>query len=81
MRTRLAAREDWNAQPMCPDRIELPLDLRFTAHEYNRLVEGLIPEGMEDKRFVFLKDRTLWFHRSWVGECIYQVDLAKDQRG
>jgi hypothetical protein len=62
---------------MSADRIELPLVLRVTEDEYCRIAEGLIPQGMEDKWSIFLEGQTLWFHRSWAGECVYKVDLEK----
>jgi len=32
---------------------------------------GLVPEEIEDKWFIYWEDDTLFFHRSWTGNCIY----------
>ena len=33
-------------------------------------------EQMEDKWFIYWKDDTLFFHRSWTGFCIYVIRFA-----
>jgi hypothetical protein len=33
---------------------------------------------MEDKWFIYWKDDTLFFHRSWTGFCIYVVSFAAE---
>ena len=40
--------------------------------------QGMIPEVMEDKWFIYWKDDALFFHRSWTGFCIYVVRFAAD---
>ena len=40
-----------------------------------KLQEGLIPESMEDKWFVYFEDPFLYFHRSWTGTPVYRVEL------
>ena len=42
---------------------------------------GLIPEAMEDKWFVYWRDDTLFFHRSWTGICIYVARFVADGDG
>jgi len=37
-----------------------------------------VPGQMEDKWFIYWKDDTLYFHRSWTGSCIYVVHFAKE---
>jgi len=38
--------------------------------------EGLLPQQMEDKWFIYWQDDALYFHRSWTGFCIYVVRFA-----
>ena len=40
--------------------------------------QGVIPEVMEDKWFIYWNDDALFFHRSWTGFCIYVVRFAAD---
>lgn len=49
------------------------LDHTFTADEMMRIQTGVVPEEMEDKWFIYWKEGTLFFHRSWTGACIYEV--------
>lgn len=39
---------------------------------------GLIPEQMEEKWFIYWQDNKLYFHRSWVGYCIYVVHFLAE---
>ena len=32
---------------------------------------------MEDKWFVFLEESTMYFSRSWTGNCIFTVEIKK----
>ena len=41
--------------------------------------QGLIPEVMEDKWFIYHADGRLHFHRSWTGFCIYEVELIEEE--
>lgn len=74
-----ATRQSWpNLKPLPEQRAQLFLNRQFTQDEYDLIGEGLIPEAMEDKWFIFLEDDVVYLHRSWTGFCIYQVSLAKD---
>ncbi|MGD8456353.1 MAG: hypothetical protein PVF83_08220 [Anaerolineales bacterium] len=74
-----ANRNSWENQPLPPQRTILTVKRSFREEEYNTLAKGLIPKEMEDKWFIFMENKTLFFHRSWTGVCIYQV-LFDDQR-
>lgn len=56
----------------------LKFERSFTQNEFENLAEGLIPETMDDKWFIFLENNWLYCHRSWTGACIYQVGLTVD---
>ena len=51
----------------------LLLEEVYTAAEFNNITEGLIPERMEDKWFIFYEAPVLYLHRSWTGFCIFAV--------
>ena len=63
---------------MPAERAQLSLDLSFTDAEFQKLIFGRIPEQMEDKWFIFFEPPWLHFHRSWTGDCIYQVRFHSD---
>lgn len=68
---------DWKNEPLPTKRVTVCLDRRFSLAEMNSIRRGLVPEQMEDKWFVYWKDDTLFFHRSWTGFCIYAARFAK----
>jgi hypothetical protein len=77
-----ATRQSWpNVQPLPEQRAPLSLQREFTDEEYELIRRGLIPEAMEDKWFIFLEGDVLYFHRSWTGFCIYQLNLGKEGAG
>lgn len=74
-----ATRQSWsNLQPLPVQHSILSLQREFTELEYERLCNGLIPERMEHKWFIFLEADVLYVHRSWTGYCIYQLSLTRE---
>ncbi len=76
-----ASRDSWKALPYEGAFRSFPCAEVFTADEWKRLRQGLVPEVMEDKWFVFFEDPFLYFHRSWTGELAYRLRLAADESG
>ena len=73
--------DSWKHLPV-PSQLEpLGLDTHFTAEEFARLEEGLIPVQMEDKWFVYYADAWLRFHRTWTGAYIYGIRLEVSANG
>jgi hypothetical protein len=62
-------------------RAIVPTNLVYKAEEFEKISYGHMPSGMDDKWFIFLENRTLYFHRSWTGNCIYQVAFVPTDRG
>ena len=74
-----ATRQSWsNLQPLPVQCSPLFLQREFTEQEYERLCDGLIPDRMEDKWFIFLEADILYVHRSWTGYCIYQLSITRE---
>ena len=73
---RTAKPTDWTTEALPSKRITIRLDRTFSPQEMKSIRRGLIPEQMEDKWFIYWKDDTLFFHRSWTGYCIYVVRFA-----
>lgn len=73
-----AQASDWQTNPLPEERITIPLERTFSPEEMSRIRQGLIPEEMEDKWFIYWQEDTLYFHRSWTGNCIYIVHFAAD---
>ena len=77
-----ATRQSWpNPNPLPAQRSQLSLQRAFTEQEYERISLGFIPDSMEDKWFMFTEGGTLYIHRSWTGNCIYQLTLIKQGTG
>jgi hypothetical protein len=73
-----ATRQSWTNKPLPAKHSRLSLQRTFTEQEYERISLGFIPERMEDKWFMFTEEDTLYVHRSWTGNCIYQLALIKE---
>jgi len=69
---------DWKIEALPLKRSTISLDRTFSSQEMERIQRGSVPEQMEDKWFIYWKDDTLYFHRSWTGFCIYVVHFAKE---
>ncbi len=70
-----ATASSWQHQPMPELRVTLPYVRSFSADEYETISFGWIPREMEDKWFIFLEQDWLYIHRSWTGNCIYQLEI------
>jgi hypothetical protein len=76
-----ATRGDWKTTPLPAARKAIPFDRSYTAEEFAWVKEGLVPECMEDKWFVFYEEPWLYFHRSWTGYCVYQLRFEPADSG
>jgi hypothetical protein len=75
-----ATRDSWKEVKLLSEKhTRLHLNRIFTEKEFQKISLGLIPQAMEDKWFIFLEDNILYFHRSWTGECIYQITFIKQE--
>lgn len=62
-------------------RALLQLAREYTAQEFKSIIEGLVPQQMEDKWFIYYEEPWLYLHRSWTGFCIYIVRFEKSIAG
>lgn len=69
---------DWKTEPLPSKQSTIHLDRTFSPEEMTRFHAGLIPQQMEDKWFIYWHEDTLFFHRSWTGNCIYIVHFATE---
>ena len=63
----------WKTRPMPEQTAFIPFHRRYSTSEMQSIRQGLIPEEMEDKWFMFMAGDTLFIHRSWTGHCIYHI--------
>lgn len=78
--TEIATTTTWKHEPIDnPKRIDITL--HFTDKQFLKLTNGLIPQQMEDKWFVFYENDWLYFHRSWTGYGLYKAQLIKEKDG
>ncbi|HEX7528261.1 MAG TPA: hypothetical protein VF425_04075 [Thermoanaerobaculia bacterium] len=76
-----ATSRSWKTEPFPANRGRLKLDGSFDQAEWESLQQGVIPEEMEDKWFIYEEGGWLNFHRSWTGFCNYRVRLRKTPKG
>jgi len=63
---------------MPQDKVILPIKQKYSKEEYNKLKQGFIPKVMEEKWFIYFEEQKLYFHRSWTGLCVYELNFIKD---
>ena len=69
---------DWRTKALPSKRITIRLDRTFSPLEMKHIRRGFVPGQMEDKWFIYWKDDTLFFHKSWTGTCIYVVRFVSE---
>lgn len=77
----VAKRGDRDTLP-CPEQREwFDLSLALTRDEASRIQAGFVPQGSDDRWFLFVEDGVLYCHRGWTGECIFGVRLEPGREG
>ena len=66
--------------PECQETFIIELPFSVTEDWKNRLMDGHIPENMEDKWFLYSEDNLLYICRSWTGYCMYKVHFLEGNR-
>jgi hypothetical protein len=74
----LATRASWSDIDTNGPFDEIPWRAAFSSHDFERIRRGSIPQGMEDKWFVFFEEPNLFLLRSWTGFCIYRVTFTRN---
>lgn len=72
-----ATPDDWKRLPF-DATAPIPYRARFSAAQFEALSQGLVPEAMEDKWFIYFAGGDLCFYRSWTGEAVYRLTLAAE---
>jgi hypothetical protein len=73
--SRPATKADWKTLEPPTAREPLNYEQTFDAADADRLRDGLVPQAMEDKWFVYCQAGWLYLHRSWTGALIYWLRL------
>ena len=79
-RIKIANADSWKRLKMPEETASLAIDKIYSVEEFEVLSRGLIPEVMEDKWFIFMRNNWLFFHRSWTGICIYQANFEAKEK-
>ena len=61
--------------------VPLPYQATFNAQQFARLKRGFIPQGMDNKWFVYYEEPHLFLHRSWTGQAVYRLALKNVPTG
>jgi hypothetical protein len=76
---KIAKRTDWKTILLPSKRTKINIDRIFSKAESTLIMAGFIPKEMEDKWFIYYENETLYFHRSWTGNCIFVVHFVLDE--
>jgi len=72
-----ANRKSWRIHRINKNKAALDIHAEYSEAEYTKMSEGFQPYDMDQKWFIYMENDTLWFHRSWTGQCIYEVKFSK----
>lgn len=76
-----ALKSDWNITAMPDDYSVFKIHRIFDNQRMELIKNGLIPFSMDDKWFIYFEEKTLHFHRSWTGICIYEAIFYVTEEG
>lgn len=70
-----ATRTSWKTlpAPAMRERLEVPEIFSDLAGE--RMIEGHVPNDMDDRWFIYFENGWLHFHRSWTGALVFALRL------
>ena len=71
------------SKPMPEQHTTIQLNYKFTEEDMTAIKNGLTPQEMEDKWFVYYEQEQhkLYMHRSWTGFCVYIVTFEESGDG
>jgi hypothetical protein len=69
----IATRSSWITRPLPAERAALNMVGTYEPADFDRIKAGLIPDGMDDKWFMFYEAPWLYAHDSWLGFCVFGV--------
>ena len=75
-----ATATSWKREPFT-EGVPLPYRMSLDSGQFSWVKQGLIPQAMEDKWFIYYEDPHLFLHRSWTGEPVYRLTLNSVQGG
>ena len=76
----IATKDSWKNLPIDNPK-QLQIYLEFNESQFSKIKNGLIPEEMEDKWFIYYEEGFLYFHRSWTGFGMYKTKITKEPTG
>jgi hypothetical protein len=76
-----AQKPDWANEPMPISSKFLVIDAVFTPEEFQSITLGCIPNGMDERWFMYYDEPWFYMHRSWTGYCIYKVRFEECATG
>jgi hypothetical protein len=81
--TRVRARKSdrKKVEPMPAEHVRVPLAVRYTRAQTERISNGLLPRDMDDKWFIYREGDEIFFHRSWTGMCVFVARIEEDIDG
>ena len=59
--------------PMPSKRVDVALDIELNPFEAYLIQRGFIPQQMESKWFIYCKDKSIVFRRSWTKFAVYEI--------
>ena len=73
--------DSWKRLPLPERKHPLGFAALYTDADAERMMQGFIPQQMEDKWFIYFDESWLYFLRSWTGACIFALRLDGSPAG
>ena len=67
----IAKPSDWDIKPLPEDLFSIKCNIEYTDSQLNIITQGIIPEEMEEKWFMYFKNSNLYIYISWTGICLF----------
>jgi len=76
-----ATQDSWKRLPLPEKKRSLGFTAHYTDADAELIMQGLIPQQMEDKWFIYFSEGWLYFLRSWTGAYIFALRLDGSPAG
>ncbi len=68
----------WKQEPFTAG-VAIPVQIEIGSGEFSFIENGLIPQEMEDKWFMYFEKPFLFVHRSWTGQPVYRIEFEESR--
>lgn len=72
----MAASKPLTFKELSTSRAKLNYNRSFNTSEFEKIQNGFITKGIDDRWYIFYENWQIFFLRSWTSDCIYMIKLT-----